>query len=179
MTTAPRTPSFLRLAALTLAAVAFTVSAAAGIKSPRLLARIAQHTPAPVIVEKGNEMKLAEQEAAKVGGTALWGIGSSMEPLYAPGTAVVVKPMNYNDIKKGMTVVYRKSNGRYVAHSVIGEDARGYIVQGVNNQEPDEISVNEKNMVGVITAAYSANEASFHRMMADAGNAKSKAVAMR
>lgn len=177
MTTAPRT--LLRLAALTLAVVAISVSASAGIKSKRLLAKIAEQTPAPVIVEKGVEMQLAEQEAAKVGGQALWGIGSSMEPLYAPGTAVVVKEMAYNDIKKGMTVVYRKSNGRYVAHSVIGEDARGYIVQGVNNDEPDAISVNEKNMVGVITAAYSANEASFHRMMAVAGTTNTKAVAMR
>ncbi len=177
MTTAPRT--LLRLAALTLAAVAISVSATAGIKSQRLLARIAQHTPAPVIVEKGSEMQLAEQEAAKVGGQALWGIGSSMEPLYAPGTAVVVKEVAYNDIKKGMTVVYRKPNGRYVAHSVIGEDGKGYIVQGVNNAEPDEISVNEKNIVGVITAAYSANEATFHRMMAAAGQTNTKAVALR
>ncbi len=177
MTTAPT--QLLRLAALTLAAVAISVSANAGIKSPRLLAKIAQLTPAPVIVEKGSEMQLAEQQAAKVGGQALWGIGSSMEPLYAPGTAVVVTPMNYDDIKKGMTVVYRKANGRYVAHSVIGEDGKGYIVQGVNNDEPDEISVNEKNMVGVITAAYSANEATFHRMIAAAGQTNAKTVAMR
>lgn len=177
MTTAPRI--LLRLAALTLAVVALTVSATAGIKSPRLLARIAQHTPAPVIVEKGSEMQLAEQEAARIGGQALWGIGSSMEPLYAPGTAVVVKEMAYNDIKKGMTVVYRKPNGRYVAHSVIGEDGKGYIVQGVNNAEPDEISVNEKNIVGVITAAYSANEATFHRMMAAAGQTNAKTIALR
>jgi signal peptidase I len=173
------TRTLLRLAALTLAVVATTLSAQAGIKSPRLLAKIAQHTPAPVVVEKGSEMKLAEQAAKEIGGTALWGIGKSMEPLYAPNTAIVVKEIAYDDIKKGMTLVYRKANGRLVAHSVIGEDGRGYIVQGVNNDEADEISVNERNIVGVIAAAYSANNAGFHQMLAAAGQVSGKTVAMR
>lgn len=173
------TRTLLRFAALTLAVVATTLSAQAGIKSPRLLAKIAQHTPAPVIVEKGSEMKLAEQAAKEVGGTTLWGIGKSMEPLYAPNTAVVVKPIAYDDIKKGMTLVYRKANGRLVAHSVIGEDGRGYIVQGVNNDEADEVSVNERNIVGVIAAAYSANNSGFHQMIATAGKPGAKTVAMR
>ena len=51
----------------------------------------------------------------------LWGVGQSMEPLYAANTAVVVAPIKYDNVKKGMTVVYVKRNGRRVAHSVIGE----------------------------------------------------------
>ena len=154
-------PRLSRVAALALVALVVATGASAGITSKRLLAKIAAHTPAPVIVERGIEMQLAEESAAKLGGTALWGVGSSMEPLYAPNTAVVVKEVAYDDIKKGMTVVYRKSNGRYVAHSVVGEDARGYIVQGVNNDEPDAISVNENNLIGVITAAFSASDTEF------------------
>lgn len=173
------TRAFLRLAALTLAVVATTLSGQAGIKSTRLLAKIAKNTPAPVLVDKGAELKLAEKLAQENGGMALWGIGHSMEPLYAPGTAVVVKEIAYDDIKKGMTLVYRKANGGLVAHSVIDEDRRGYVVQGVNNDEPDTVSVNEKNIVGVIVAAYSANNAGFHQMMATAGNANAKVVAMR
>ena len=173
------TRTLFRYAALTLAVIASTLTASAGIKSARLLARIAQHTPAPVLVERGEEMKQAEAAAAQAGAIALWGLGSSMEPLYAPQTAIVVKEVAYNDIKRGMTVVYRKANGRYVAHSVIGEDARGYIVQGVNNTEADEVSVNEKNLVGVIVAAYSANPGTFHNMMAAASGVNGKAVAMR
>jgi len=169
----------VRYAALTLAAIAFAASASAGIKSKRLLTKIAEQTPAPVLVEAGAEMKVAEEHAAKLGATVLWGVGSSMEPIYAPQTAIVVKEVSYNEIKKGMTVVYRKANGRYVAHSVIGEDARGYIVQGVNNDEPDAVSVNEKNLVGVIAAAYSANAGGFHAMIAQTGNMNGKAVAMR
>jgi signal peptidase I len=173
------TRTLLRYAALTLAVVACAASASAGIKNKRMLARIAEQTPAPVVVEQGTEMKSAEAHAAEIGATALWGIGSSMEPIYAPQTAIVVKEIAYDQIKKGMTVVYRKSNGRYVAHSVIGEDARGYIVQGVNNAEPDEISVNERNLVGVITAAYSANSGGLHAMFAQASSVNGKTVAMR
>lgn len=182
MTTAPHSLTFRRLvrgAALTLAALAFATGATAGIKSKRLLAKIAEHTPAPVIVERGTEMALAEAAAAALGGTTLWGIGRSMEPLYAPETAVVVKEVSYDAIKKGMTVVYRKANGRLVAHSVIGEDARGYIVQGVNNDEADAVSVNEKNLVGVIAAAYSANDTEFRAELVRHASGAAKTVAMR
>lgn len=164
---------------LVAAVVTIAVSASGGITSKRLLARISQHTPMATIVEHGEEMKLADAAARESGAIALWGIGSSMEPIYAPNTAVVVKEVSYSEIKTGMTVVYRKANGRYVAHSVVGEDARGYIVQGINNSEPDSVSVNERNIVGVITAAYSASNGGLHQMLAQAGHREARAVAMR
>jgi signal peptidase I len=156
--------SLLRRAAFVAAAVlAFASSATAGIKSARLLDKIARETPAPHVVAEGEQMPAAEKAAAAIAGAqTFWGIGRSMEPLYAPNTAVVVKPVPYDDIKKGMTLVYVKSNGHVVAHSVIDEDRRGYVVQGVNNDEADEDSVNEKNLIGVVVAAYSASDAGFH-----------------
>lgn len=169
----------LRPAGLLLLVLALTASASAGITNKRLLARIVQHTPAAVIVGHGDEMRAAEVAAARTGSIALWGVGSSMEPIYAPNTAVVVTEMAYDDIRKGMTVVYRKANGRLVAHTVVGEDARGYIVQGVNNDEPDRISVDERNLLGVITAAFSASPADFHRQVAKVLEAGGRAVAMR
>ncbi len=169
-----------RLLLATLVVAGSALVAEAGIKSERLLAAIIERTPAPRLVAEGTQLKTAEQFAATLPRAhALWGIGRSMEPLYAPNTAVVVKPIAYDDIKKGMTLVYRKANGRLVAHSVIGEDGRGYIVQGVNNDEADEVSVNERNIVGVIAAAYSANNGGFHQMIAAANNTNAKTVAMR
>lgn len=163
MTNAPEF-SHLRKAALLVAAAALflTTSATAGIKSARLLSRIATETPAPQIVSEGQQMKAAQKAAAAIAGAqTFWGIGHSMEPLYAPNTAVVVKPVAYDSIKKGMTVVYVKSNGRVVAHSVIDEDRKGYVVQGVNNDEADAESVNESNLIGVVVAAYSATDTEF------------------
>ena len=89
-------------------------------QSRRMLERVGKHTPGPVLVAEGHEMSHAEEVAAQTGGLAFWGVGESMEPLYAANTAIVVAPVRYDEIKKGMTVVYRKANGRCVAHAVIG-----------------------------------------------------------
>ncbi len=117
--------------------------------------RVKQYTPAPVYVADNQSItKMAEVEGEKIGGDWFYGRGNSMYPYYPANTAIVTKPIKYDDIKKGMTLVYRKRNGNLVAHVVIGEDGRGYIVQGVNNNEPDVESVNEKNLVGVVVKAY-------------------------
>lgn len=148
--------------AVTLVALACGTRADAGIKSQRQLNAIITQTPAPKLVTEGQQLQEAEKMAAQIqNATAFLGIGESMEPLYAPNTAVVVAPIAYDNVKKGMTVVYVKSNGRRVAHSVIGETRGGYLVQGVNNDEADAEVVNEKNLIGVIVQAYASTETSF------------------
>jgi signal peptidase I len=165
--------------ALVAAAFAAGLSAQAGIKSDRLLAKIVTHTPAPKLVADGLQMNEAEKHAAaRPGAVAFYGVGRSMEPLYAPKTAIVVEPIAYDDIKKGMTLVYRKANGGLVAHSVIDEDRRGYVVQGVNNDEPDAVSVNENNLVGVITAAYAATATNFRAEIAARAGQRAPVIAM-
>ena len=158
MTAAPATRLLRRTINLLGAAAvlaALVVPARAGLTSKRQLAAILANTPAPQIVGEGRQMEQAEQAAAHIpGAQTFWGTGQSMQPLYAPNTALVVKPVAYDAVKKGMTVVYVKRNGHVVAHSVIGEDGQGYIVQGVNNNEADAESVNERNMIGVVVAAY-------------------------
>ncbi len=138
--------------------------AEAGIKSQRQLAAILERTPAPHLVAEGEQLKLAEKMAAQIkDAIALMGVGQSMEPLYAANTAVVVAPIQYDSIKKGMTVVYVKRNGRRVAHSVIGETRGGYLVQGVNNDEADAEVVNESNLIGVIVQAYASSSTSLRQ----------------
>lgn len=136
--------------------------AEAGIKSERVLAAIIERTPAPRLVADGTQLKTAEQFAATLSRAhALWGIGRSMEPLYAANTAVVVQEIDYDDIKKGMTVVYVKSNGRRVAHSVVGETRGGFLVQGVNNDREDPELVTADNFIGVITQAFASADSTF------------------
>ena len=152
----------LRSALVALVVAGLAWSAEAGIKSERLLAAIIERTPAPRLVTGGTELKAAEAVAAKLpGACALWGIGRSMEPLYATNTAVVVQEINYDDIKKGMTVVYVKGNGRRVAHSVVGETRGGFLVQGVNNDEEDPELVTPDNFIGVITQAFASADTAF------------------
>jgi len=151
-----------RLLLTTLLVAGSALAASAGIKSERVLAAIIERTPAPRLVSEGAQLKTAEKFAATLPGAhALWGIGRSMEPLYAPNTAVVVQEINYDDLKKGMTVVYVKNNGRRVAHSIVGETRGGFLVQGVNNDEEDAELVTPENFIGVITHAFASADSSF------------------
>src|SRR5581483_800123 len=134
----------------------------AGITSERLLAAIIKRTPSPAIVRKGEQMAQAEKAAAEIAGAeAMWGVGDSMEPLYATHTAVVVAPINFKQLEKGMTVVYLNSQGRMVAHSLTGDVPRGWIAQGVNNAEEDDDLVTPNNLIGVIVQAYAEAHSEF------------------
>lgn len=155
-----------------------TTQVHAGIKSKRQLAEIIKQTPAPHLVAEGAQLKEAEKTAAQIkNAITLWGVGQSMEPLYAPNTAVVVAPIKYDDVKKGMTVVYVKRNGRRVAHSVIGETRGGYLVQGINNDEADAEVVNESNLIGVVVQAYASADTNFRNGITQQVATKNRATA--
>ena len=157
----------LRLLVATLVVAGSAGVAQAGIKSERLLTAIIQRTPAPHLVAEGEQLVAAEKCAAGIpGAQALWGVGSSMEPLYASNTAVVVTRIDYDAIKRGMTVVYVKRNGHRVAHSVVGETRGGYLVQGVNNEEEDVELVTERNFIGIISQAFASADSSFRSSIA-------------
>lgn len=115
-----------------------------------------RHTPAAAVVSAGQQIRAAEARAATIpGAEAMWGVGRSMEPLYASHTALVVAPISYGDLRKGMTVVYRGSNGSMIAHSLTGDVPDGWIAQGVGNNREDNDLVTPDNLIGVIVAAYS------------------------
>jgi len=138
------------------------LAAQAGIKSERTLAAIISHTPAPRLVSEGEQLRTAEVAAATIpGAQAFWGIGRSMEPLYASNTAIVVAAIDYEQIKKGMTVVYLKRTGVRVCHSVVGETTGGYLVQGVNNDVEDAELITPDNFIGVIVQAYASADTAF------------------
>jgi hypothetical protein len=152
------------LRGIVFAAAAFVASAAAqaGITSERLLAAIIKQTPEPMLVPAGTQMKAAEAAAADIrGGIAFYGVGKSMEPLFASRTAIVVAPIKFKELKKGMTVVYMNSRGRMVAHSLKGDLPKGWIAQGVGNDEEDDDLVTKDNLIGVIVGAYAEVQSEF------------------
>ncbi len=141
------------LVALVLVCVATT--ARAGIKSERLLAAILKQTPEAELVPAGQQLSRADAAAARIwGASAFWGVGKSMEPLFPSRTAIVVAPINFTDLEKGMTVVYINRHGQMVAHSLTGDVPKGWIAQGVNNAREDDDLVTRRNLVGVIVQAY-------------------------
>jgi hypothetical protein len=132
-------------------------SASGGIKSERLLATILKQTPEATLVPEGQQMKVAEMAAADMpGAQTFWGVGGSMEPLFAPKTAIIVQQVAFSDLKKGMTVVYVDRRGCMIAHALTGDLPNGWVAQGINNDMEDPDLVTPANLVGVIVQAFSA-----------------------
>lgn len=100
----------------------------------------------------------ARQRASKLaasipGAFVVRGRGNSMLPLYRSGTLLVIKPMAYEDLSRGMSVVFRKNN-RSVTHVLVAKTKDGWRTAGLNNRRHDFVSVNSSNIRGVVVAAF-------------------------
>jgi signal peptidase len=81
----------------------------------------------------------------KVGGaTPLTVLTQSMEPLYPPGSLMIVRPVKPADIRIGDVVTYQISSGRpdVISHRVVGIESgsdgkRTFIFKGDNNSVAD------------------------------------------
>lgn len=130
-------------------------------------ALLLRHAPAPILVPAGRELAAAESHAARDHACfALMGAGTSMAPLYASGTAIVVREQSYITLRPGMPVVYRHRRGHYVAHALLESRRGGWVACGINNPEPDDELVTELNFVGVIKAAYASSDTPFRTELA-------------
>jgi hypothetical protein len=158
-----------------------------GLNLDRDLSSILAQVPAPEIVRPGQELDTANALAAAANATsgakdnhkvqAYWGVGSSMEPLYATHTAIVVNPCDFSELRKGMMVLYRDSQGWGIAHVLVEQTAEGWTAQGVNCAEEDPELVTPMNVVGVVTHAYATAEPEGRKAMIAALRAKAAAVA--
>lgn len=160
--------SLARLAVmLALVGGALVFSGCSSLSVRRDLDTIVAMAPAPVLVTKGQELSTAEAAAAHVtGAQAFLGAGESMQPVYASGTAIVVTPCDYSDLRPGMSVVYVNHDGRGVAHALVEKSGNGWIAQGVNNPDQDTDLVTARNLVGVITQAYASSDTPLRREIA-------------
>lgn len=91
--------------------------------------------------------------AIEPGRDVLFGAGDSMAPVYGDGTVLVIRPVAFEDLREGMTVVYLNSDGRRVAHRLVRREQEGWRAQGLNNREPDPELVTMENLVGQLYAS--------------------------
>lgn len=84
----------------------------------------------------------------------LVGTGQSMQPLYAPGTILVLQQYPYELLERGQTVLYRNHDHQIVAHVLVARTRDGWRVAGLNNARHDMEPVQPGNLVGVVIAAY-------------------------
>lgn len=75
--------------------------------------------------------------------------GTSMLPLLVQGRDYVVLN-TCNKAKINDIIFYRRDNGQFVLHRVIGIDESGYILCG-DNQWVKEFGIQDKNIIGVVT----------------------------
>ena len=81
-----------------------------------------------------------------------------MQPVFGSNTMVVISKIAYEDLKAGMTVAYMNRKGHQVVHQILEKKARGWRVQGLNNENVDLELVTRENLLGVIYASFAAEE---------------------
>lgn len=94
---------------------------------------------------------LETQEPGRVSGP---GTGRSMLPLYGSSSYIVVDPVDFFDLKRGMVVAYRNHMGRNVAHRLVSKENFYWRVEGINNERIDSERVTPENLIGVVYATF-------------------------
>ncbi|MBS0662876.1 MAG: hypothetical protein JSR48_06405 [Verrucomicrobia bacterium] len=123
--------------------------------------------PAPTVVPAGQELSAAEHAANRIsGGQAYRGLGDSMMPLYVTGTAIVVAPCDFRQLRAGMTVLYVNHEGRGVAHVLTSRMIGGWTARGVANAAEDPDLVTSRNLVGVVAQAFASADTTVRRNFA-------------
>lgn len=90
------------------------------------------------------------KEQLESGGTVSLPItGTSMLPLLVQGRDFVTLSHAEN-VKINDIIFYRRDNGAFVLHRIIGIDDKGYILCG-DNQWVKEFGITDKNIIGVVT----------------------------
>ncbi|HRN29682.1 MAG TPA: signal peptidase I, partial [Terrimesophilobacter sp.] len=94
---------------------------------------------------------------AVTGSTPMTVLTRSMEPTYPPGTLVIVKPVQTEDIRIGDAITYQIASGQpeVVTHRVVSiisssDGERRFITQGDNNAVPDAVAVRGVQIRGAV-----------------------------
>lgn len=112
-------------------------------------------SPVPLAVTETEAWQRAAALAAEnPGAIVLLGSGHSMEPLYEPGTVLVIVRRAFTELKRGQTVLYRNKENRMVAHLLLAHVRDGWRVRGLNNRWHDMEPVVAENLAGVVLAAF-------------------------
>jgi Peptidase S24-like len=131
------------------------VHAANELSDPWIRGVFTGKSPRPVPVAETEAWQRASELAGLTAGAfVLVGSGESMQPLYPPGTILVLRPLPYAALERGQTALYRSKGRKVVAHVLITKASDGWRVAGLNNRIHDMEPVQGENLVGVVIAAF-------------------------
>ena len=114
---------------------------------------IAPVAPPSSTVTRGSARKVASTIVA--GGShriSGMGHGDSMAPLYGENTRLVIAPIDFEKLEKGMIVAYRDYQGHRVVHKLAFKQGKSWVAVGLNNDAYDRERVTPENLLGVVYA---------------------------
>ena len=80
--------------------------------------------------------------------------GASMGDFFGDNSLIIVQKAALPDIRVGMMVVYRSSEGELISHKVIGHNGSSLRTTGVANWSVDPMPVTEDMLVGAVFAVF-------------------------
>ncbi len=129
--------------------------AAGELNHPWIRGIYAGKSPRPVVLPSTAAWRQAHDLARRTADAiVLVGSGASMQPLYQPGTILVVQSTTYEKLERGQTAFYRNQAGQVVAHVLITKARDGWRAAGLNNRSHDMEPVVADNLLGVVIAAF-------------------------
>lgn len=138
-----------------LLALSGPVGSAGELSQPWIRGVFTGRSPRPVVAKETEAWQQAGALAAKTRGAfVLVGSGKSMQPLYTPGTILVMQACTITQLQPGQTVLYRNKAGKAVAHVLITKARDGWRTAGLNNPVHDMEPVVADNLVGIVIAAF-------------------------
>ena len=140
---------------LLLGAAITTASFARETDEPWIRGVFTGESPRPVVASEPEAWQHASQIADHTPGAfVLVGSGQSMQPLYTPGTILVLRQLPFDELRRGQTVLYRSKAQKIVAHVLVAKARDGWRVRGLNNRIHDMEPVRSDNLVGIVVAAF-------------------------
>jgi len=147
------------------------VGSASELNQPWIRGVFTGRSPRPVVAKETEAWQQAGELAGKTRGAfVLVGSGKSMQPLYEPGTILVMQACAYTQLQSGQTALYRNKAGKVVAHVLIAKARDGWRTAGLNNRIHDMEPVVADNLVGIVIAAFQPLRGNHTMQIAAAGS---------
>lgn len=83
--------------------------------------------------------------------------GRSMAPFYDADSVLVVDRAPFAELKSGMIVVYRDSDGDLVGHRLVAKEGSNWVARGIQNGGNDPYLVTPANYEGVVFGIFYSN----------------------
>lgn len=77
-------------------------------------------------------------------------LSGSMSPTFDTGSVVAVKPVRFEDIKKGDIITFKDVDGKTVTHRVLEKQNLNLITKGDANDSKDSQQVTSDRVIGIV-----------------------------